>query len=393
MDESRRSLMAAAFTERFGTPPEAWTQAPGRVDLMGSHTDYNLGHVLTMAIDRNTVIAYSPRPDRMVHVASLNLPGESVFALDNITHDTEVKWGNYVRAVADVFQKAGCALEGFNGLVHSTVPFGSGLSSSAAIEVATGVVFGALGGWEMDGLTLAKLTQRAENEFVGLACGILDQYTSVHGRDGHVLLLDCRSITSETSAVDESVRVMICNTRAPRELTGSEYADRRAQCEQGVRVLQAFYPEIEALRDVSLDMLNTHRDRLSAVVERRCRFIIEEDARVAALAAGLAANDRPAIKTATAASFAGARDLYEISVPAMQAMYDAMTSAPGVLGARQAGAGFGGCMVAFIEAGSEAAFSTHVLANYEAQTGITPEIYPVRPAEGASRIVPTQAAI
>jgi galactokinase len=383
MDDARRSMMAAAFAERFGAPPEGWACAPGRVDLMGSHTDYNLGHVLTMAIDRDTVIAYTPRTDRMVHVASLNLPGESTFSLDDITHDPAVKWADYVRGVADVFQNAGYALTGFNGLIHSTVPFGSGLSSSAAIEVATGVVFRRLGGWSMDGLTLAKLTQQAENEFVGLACGILDQYTSVHGREDHVLLLDCRSITSTVSAVDPSISVMICNTRAPRELTGSEYDDRRAQCESGVATLKAFYPEIEALRDVSLEMLNAHRDQVSDVVERRCRFIIEEDARVPALAAALAANDRAGIRAITAASFAGARDLYEISVPAMEAMYDAMTGAPGALGARQAGAGFGGCMVAFIEAGMEAAFSQHVMTAYEAQTGITPEIYAVKPAAGA----------
>ncbi len=387
MEIERRGMIAAAFEAQFGVPPVLWAQAPGRVDLMGSHTDYNLGHVLTMAIDRNTVIAAAPRSDGHVRVASLNLPGVSVFSLKDISHDTEVKWADYVRGVADVLQKAGYPLQGFDGLIHSTVPFGSGLSSSAAIEVATGVVFRALGGWEMDGLTLARLTQRAENEFVGLACGILDQYTSVQGREDHVLLLDCRTITSTTSAVEPSIRVMICNTCAPRELTGSEYAERREQCEQGVQALQPVYPGIEALRDVSLEMLEAHRDRLSDVVERRCRFIIEEDARVPALAAALSINDREAIQTITAASFAGARDLYEISIPAMEVMYDAMIAAPGAIGARQAGAGFGGCMVAFVEAGMEAAFAARVATDYQARTVNAPDVYPVRPSAGAMQVI------
>ena len=383
---ARRELIADQFAERFGGRPTVWVQAPGRVDLMGSHTDYNLGYVLTQAIDHDTWIAAHPRRDGKVVIESLNLEGRGEFHLDQIDYDPAIPWTNYVRGVASVFQEEGYPLHGFEGLIHSTIPFGSGLSSSAALEVAIAVLFDTLGGLDLDPVQMALFCQRAENEFVGMNCGILDQYSSLMGRAGSVLLLDCRDLTSRTKRVAEGIQVVICDTRAKRELTGSEYAQRRAQCEEGIRILAGFYPGVQVLRDVSLGQLNARRADLSDVVYRRCRFVVEENQRVLDMAEALARGDRGQITALTAQSYAGARDLYEIGCDEMEKMMAAMLSGPGVIGARQAGAGFGGCMVSLVDAGSVDAFAQHVQVHYGANTGIQPQVYPVQAAPGAGPI-------
>jgi galactokinase len=383
----RQQFIRQEFTKRFGQPPTLWTQAPGRVDLMGSHTDYNQGYVLTMAIDRNTWLAARPRTDRKVQVYSLNVEGGGEFSLDHISHDPAVPWANYVRGVADVFQAAGFPMYGFDGLIHSTIPFGSGLSSSAAIEVATAMMFKMLAGnWDIKPVQLALLCQRAENQFVGVNCGILDQYSSVMGQPGRALLLDCRHLTGQTAVLPDETQVVICDTRARRELTGSEYGQRRAQCEEGARLLAAFYPQVTTLRDVSPEQFARHERDLPEVVVRRCRFIIQENRRVLELAQALSSNDQPAVGRLASESYAGARDLYEIGSAEMESMITAMRSGPGVLGARQAGAGFGGCMVAFVEKNRVQAFAEHVTATYRAATAIDPKVYPVEAAAGAGII-------
>lgn len=385
--DERRSLMRAAFERRFGGVPETWARAPGRVDLMGSHTDYNQGCVLTLSIDRETWIAARPRGDGRVSVYSLNVEGGSEFDLERIEHDREAPWADYVRGVAAVLQEEGYALTGFDGVIQSTVPMSSGLSSSAALEIATAMVFKALGRLEIDPVCIAKLCQRAENEFVGVNCGILDQYSSAMGQAGCALLLDCRDLSSHPAPIADGVSVVICDTRAKRELSGSEYPERRAQCEEGARRLGEFYPGVRALRDVSFEQFLAHEADLPPVVRRRCRFIIEENGRVAALAQALLAGDRETIGRLAAASYAGARDLYEIVSAEMEAMMEAMLAAPGVIGARQAGAGFGGCMVAFVESAGVEAFAREAMEGYASVTGREAKVYPVRAAAGAGRMV------
>jgi galactokinase len=380
----RKQLLAKKFLERFGKSPALFVQAPGRVDLMGSHTDYNLGYVLTQAIDRNTWIAARPRSDGKVRIASLNVEGCSEFHLAAIEPDAVYPWTNYVRGVADVFQKEGYTLTGFDGLIHSTIPFGSGLSSSAALEVSTAVLFEMLGDWQMDPVQRALLCQRAENEFVGMNCGILDQYSSVMGQEGSVLLLDCRSLTSESRPIAPGVQVLICDTRAVRALTGSEYPERRAQCEQGARILSGFYPEIKSLRDATLEHLQAHKSDLDPVVYKRCKFIIQENQRVLDIADALAAGDHAKVGSLAVQSYEGARDLYEIVSREMVAMFDAIMSAPGAFGTRGAGAGFGGCMVAFVQRDLVRSFSQQVHEQYLSSTGLKSEIYPVQAASGAS---------
>jgi galactokinase len=285
--------------------------------------------------------------------------------------------------VAAILQDEGYRLNGFDGLIHSTVPISSGLSSSAALEVATAILFGTLGKWQVDGVKLALLCQRAENRFVGVNCGILDQYASALGQAGCALMLDCRNLTSQPVPLHRDVRVVICDTKAKRELTGTEYPERRAQCEEGARQLAHFYLGVNTLRDVTLEQLVAHEKDLSQVVARRCRFIIEENQRVLQMGRVLPFGECAAIHALTAASYAGARDLYEIGSSEMAKMIEAMLSAPGIIGARQAGAGFGGSMVAFVEDRLTDAFADHVQQAYSAATGIQPMVYPVQAASGA----------
>ena len=382
MQSDRQVQMAQEFQLLFGAAPDLYARAPGRVDLMGSHTDYNLGRVLTLPIGRDTWIAARARKDRIVRLYSRNLEVESSFSLDCIAVDEKNRWANYVRGVAMVLQFEGRALRGFDGVIDSTVPMSSGLSSSAALECAVATVFEALGGWKLDPVHKAQLCQRAENQFVGVNCGILDQYTSCVGQEGCALVLDCRDLSSRPERIAKGISVVICDTKFKRELAGSEYGHRRAQCEQGARSLG-----VRALRELSLKDFYAREKELSPEVAKRCRFILEEDDRVEKLAEALAVGDRTAIRKLTADSFVGACDLYEIAAPVMRSMMLAMLTAPGGIGARQAGAGFGGCMVAFVEEDAVDAFAASVRHNYLEATQLYCDVYPVKAAAGAGLFV------
>ena len=381
--QARAESIAARFRERFGGEPELWARAPGRVDLMGSHTDYNLGFVLTLPISRDTWVAARLRDDAIVRVHSMNLDAEDEFRLDAIDSVSKSRWCNYVRGVAATLQGEGFALKGCDAVIHSTVPVESGLSSSAALECALATVFESLGGWSVTPERKALLCQKAENEFVGVKCGILDQYSSCLGRDGCALLLDCRDLSTRTVRIAPGVRVIVCNTMSQRRLSSGEYAQRRAECEQGASLLG-----VSALRDVTPEMLASKRRDLPERTAKRCEFIIAESARAASLAMALEAGDRLAVARLCAESFAGARDLYEICSPAMADMMGAMLAAPGVIGARQAGAGFGGCMVALVDAAHSDAFCAAVQETYFGATQVHPEIYAVEAAAGAGTFHP-----
>ena len=326
------------IASRRGGQPTHWVQAPGRVDLMGSHTDYNQGYVLTMSIDRSTWIAARPRPDRVVAIDSINLDARVEFSLDAIQPDPAARWADYVKGVAHIFGAEGYALRGFDGVIHSTVPLSSGLKPSAALEVATAMLFKETGGWVIEPLQIALLCQRAENQFVGVNCGILDQYTSVHGQAGCAVLLDCRHLTGQATAIDPGVQVVICDTRFKRELSGSEYAERRAQCEEGAAILARHYPEIRALRDATLAQL----DDTQTICRTWCGAGRASSSRKTSACwtspARWRRGDRAAIRALAAASFAGARDLCD-QRPGHGSMMAAMLAAPGAIGARQAGAG------------------------------------------------------
>ncbi len=379
----RRERMTEEFHALYDAEPQIAVRAPGRVDLMGSHTDYNEGFVMTLPINRETWILARPRDDGSVRMASLNMGKETGFDAADPERGKLDDWGAYVQGVAVELRRAGYPLSGCDAVVHGTVPLSSGLSSSAALEAAVATLFEQLGGFTLDPVGKAKLTQKAENGWVGVNCGILDQYSSILGERHNTLILDCRSLTHTYAAMPRDLRVVICNTKAPRNLSGSEYGDRRAQCERGAAYFAGVDPAARSLRDVPLDLFEQHEAGLPEVAARRSRFIIEENGRVGALAKALESNDREAIATLMTESFVGCRDLFEITVPAMQAMFDAMRSATGVVGCRQTGAGFGGCMVAVVEKARVYDFSSHTEETYKAETGLNPEIYPIRTAPGA----------
>jgi galactokinase len=387
-DAARRAAMRRAFDAQYGAAPQTGARAPGRVDLMGSHTDYNDGLVLTLPIDRDTWIMAQPRGDDRVRAYSLNLDQAASFASSPDMAEKTDGWALYVQGVTAVLAEAGYAVPGFDAVIHGTVPLGSGLSSSASLEAATATLCEALGGFRLDPVEKAQLCRRAENVWAGMNCGILDQYSSILGEAGKALVLDCRSLTHTYAAVPDALRVVICNTCAPRKLTGSEYGERRAQCEEAAAFFAARDPAVRALRDVTPEAFEPHAGELPPAVAKRARFVIEENARVTALAEALRRDDRAAVGALCAASYAGARDLFEIAVPAMEAMMDAMRAAPGCIGCRQAGAGFGGCMVACVRTDAVSAFCSAAARVYRGRSGWDGEFYPIAIAPGAGPLAP-----
>lgn len=384
----RKRMLRETFNSQFGGDPQVWVRAPGRVDLMGSHTDYNQGYVMTTAIDRDIWLFGRHSSESIVHLYSVNLNSRASFGLSGLQdrRDSLDQWLRYPAGVADELIKTGRVLKGFEAVIHSTVPIGSGLSSSAALEAATACLFQAGSGWSMAKKDMALLCRRAENNYVGMNCGILDQYSSILAEEGTTVLLDCRTISHKAVPYPTDIGIVICNTNSPRQLTGSEYGTRRAQCEEGVRILKDFCPEITALRDVHREQFETFKHHLSPVVAKRCQFIIQENRRVLDLAEALKNDDREQMRNLFVRSFEGARDLYEISVPAMESMMEAMMHGPGVIGGRNAGAGFGGCMVALVESVRVKEFAASVKEEYDKHSGLVSEIYPVVSAEGAGPV-------
>lgn len=376
--ESRRHLLEVAFRAHFGGEPEIWCRAPGRVDLMGSHTDYNQGWVLTVPISRETWVAARPRCDGLVRLHSLNLKAESSFTLADFVHDGQQRWSNYVRGVARVLLDEGLPLVGFDGVVHTTLPMSSGLSSSAALTCVVATAFEAMSDWQLEPVRKALLCQRAENEFVGVPCGILDQYTSCVGHAGSALKLDCRHLTSQSVAIPEGLSVVIADTLSRRELAASDYSRRRAQCEDGAQRMG-----VPALRDLDGAAMKRWEPDLPPEVAKRCRFIVEENARVQALAQALSEDDRGQMAQLAADSFRGACELFEIGAPSMHAMREALCAGVGLVSARQAGAGFGGCLVALVETAQVETFLPQALAAYRKRTGAFADIFAVEPAAGA----------
>jgi len=357
---------------------------------MGSHTDYNLGRVLTLAVDRDTWLAGGARADGWVQVFSSNLEELARFEVARAGSGA-AGWQAYLEGVVAVLGRAGYATTGFDAVVHGTVPLASGLSSSASLTVGVGQLVAALGGHSIDPLALARWCQQAENEVVGVPCGVLDPCSSILGRAGHSMQLDCRSLAWEHAPIAGDLAIVVADTRVPRTLAGSKYAERRAECEAGVAALRRALPQVSSLRDVSPHAFEVHRSRLPEPVARRCAFVIEEDARVGAMADALARGDRSRIRALCAQSFAGARDDYEICVPAMQVMFDALQEAGGI-GARQAGAGFGGCLVAVVEREAVAEVMERASRRFAAVWGAEGELFEVRSADGAGRL-PEPAAL
>jgi galactokinase len=369
------------FEQRFGHRPAFLSRAPGRVNLIGEHTDYNDGFVLPMAIDREVAVVGAPRDDRRIRLYALNFDDEACFALDQLQRGEPADWSDYPRGVAWALQEAGFDLVGFDGVLYGDVPIGSGLSSSAAIEMAVFMAFAAcqpaLAG--LDRVRAAKLAQRAENAFVGVNCGIMDQFVSALGQAGHALFIDCRSLGYAPVRMPVGTAVVIVDTAAPRSLAASAYNERRAQCEAAARMLG-----IPALRDLSPELFAQRRAALPALVAQRAEHVIYENQRVLDAVAALRAGDVATFGRLMNESHDSLRDLYEVSSAELDAVVEIARGVSGVYGARMTGAGFGGCAIALAEQTVIDALRDAVMREYPARTGRQPSIYICTASDGAS---------
>ncbi len=379
----RLAAVRQAFAARFGKAAEHIVRAPGRVNLIGEHTDYNDGFVLPMAIERDVLVALATRPEREVVLHSADFDQTATFSLDDIRRDEVHTWSNYARGVARELQAAGVALRGIDAVLQGNVPIGAGLSSSAAFEVAAALAFLSAANVALDLVQVALIAQRAENRFVGMQCGIMDQFVSALGQPGHALFIDTRDLSHRAVPLPVGVRVVICDTMTRRGLVGSAYNERRRQCEEAVRILQGVLPGIRALRDVTPDDLARYGDLLPPLVRKRAAHVVSEDARVLAAVGALEAGQAEEFGLLMDASHASLRDDYEVSSPALNLMVELARQAPGCLGARMTGAGFGGATVNLVREGEMDAFVAQVSSAYEARARRSPEITVTAAAAGA----------
>lgn len=378
---------ANAFAAAFGRPPTAAATAPGRVNLIGEHTDYNDGFVLPMAIERQTVIVAAPREDRTIHLRSTAFDDEAVFELSPGLLPGEPSWSNYFRGPIKLCLDAGLILDrGFDAMVDSTVPTGGGLSSSASIEVATATLMEVLSGKTLAPVDKALLAQRAEHEYAGMPCGIMDQFISAMGKQGAALLIDCRTHeTTDVPMADPSIAVLIINSNVKHELTGGEYAQRRAECEAAARMLG-----VKALRDATMKQLDAAINDLSDTEYRRARHIIGENERTLDAAAALRRGDWPEAGALMFASHDALRDDFQVSCEELDILVELAARAcpelegrPAVIGSRMTGGGFGGCTVSLVHTDAADAVTRFICDAYRGATGIEPTAFLTRPAAGA----------
>ncbi len=363
-------------------------RAPGRVNLIGEHTDYNEGFVLPAAIDLELRIALAPARDRRVEIVLAETGERAGFDLDAIGPRTGT-WIDYVAGTAWALREAGVPTRGFRGLLASTIPASAGLSSSAALELASAWALTEPAGGAVDGMTLARICQRAENAYVGVNCGLMDQAAESLGQAGSAILLDCRTLDWRPVPLPlDRCGLVVCDTGSPRRLSASQYNARRAQCEAAVAVLHTANSSIHALRDVTPGMLESVRDRLDDETRRRCEHVVRENERVRETVDALAADDLATVGRCFAESHASLRDLYEVSSPELDAMVDIALGTPGVIASRMTGAGFGGCTISLVERGAEGRLRGVVLDEYPRRTGLTPRVFLVEAADGAGLVPP-----
>ena len=378
-----------AFQETFGHAPAYLARAPGRVNLLGEHVDYNDGLVLPAAIDRATYLAFSPAnmPDSTLE--AVDLGKRTSFSADTITtkkqsdSTTLPDWAHYPAGVMWSLLKDGLSVPPMHATYASDVPRGSGLSSSASVEMAFMTAWQALGGWTLPPMQLALLAQRAENQFVGVNSGIMDQFASACGVENKLLLLDCRSLDWKELPLPDHVSIVVADTTVRRTLTSGEYNKRRASCEEAVRLLKMDLPEITSLRDVKIDDFNRLAEKLPDEVSRRARHVVEEIGRTDQAKALLEAGDVSRFGRLMNECHVSLRDLYEVSCPELDVMTDIARSLQGCYGARLTGAGFGGCTVNLVANELVGEFTKSLAKQYQAKTGLNPEVYICRASGGA----------
>jgi len=369
------------FEALYGEVPPFLVRAPGRVNLIGEHTDYNDGFVLPMAINRAVWIALRPRSDRLIVLHSLNFDDATAIDLDSLTHE-DGGWREYVKGVAYVLGQR-FNLGGWEGVLVGDVPIGAGLSSSAAVELATARAFAAAGNLAWNPAEMARAGQRAENEWVGMNCGIMDQMISAAGERDHALLIDCRTLETQAVPLPPGTVVVVLDTATRRGLVDSAYNERRAQCEAAARFFG-----VPALRDVDMVMFSARADELDPITRARARHVISENERTLAAAEAMRRGDAGAMGELMDASHLSMRDDFEISRAEMDVMVELAQAHPACFGARMTGGGFGGAAVALVRAAEADAFATEVGAGYRSATGLQPQIYICTATDGASVVAP-----
>lgn len=377
------------FEERFGQPPAHVARAPGRVNLLGEHVDYNDGFVLPAAIDRATYLAFSPAASQQTTLLALDFYEQASFSPQTIPTKTQSDsvplpdWAHYPAGVMWSLLEERLAVPAMNAVYASNVPRGSGLSSSASVEMAFVTAWQTLGGWTLPPMRRALLGQKAENQYVGVNCGIMDQFASASGVKNRLLLLDCRTLEWQTIPLPEDTSIVIADTRVRRKLTSGEYNKRRLACEEAVRLLAQDLSGIKALRDVSIEDFNRLSHKLPEEVSKRARHVVEEIERTRQAPALLASGDVHSFGRLMNECHISLRDLYEVSCPELDTMVRIAQSIEGCYGARLTGAGFGGCTVNIVVREQVNAFAKVLASGYESETGYSPEIYISYPSEGA----------
>jgi galactokinase len=383
--ENQSSGLMERFRKLYGNEP-LLVQAPGRVNLIGEHTDYNEGFVFPAAIEFQTQIAIAKRSDRRMIVTSENYGERVEFDLDHLPKTPRNHWSDYVVGIVGLLERKLGGLQGADLLLHGDVPQGAGLSSSASLEVAVCKAFLELSGKSMEGVAIALLCQQAENEFVGARCGIMDQFISVHGKRNHALRLDCRTLEYRLLPIPPDVRLVICNTMVRHSLAGGEYNERRAECEAGARFFAERIPGVRSLRDVTLEEFEKFGGQMPEVIRKRCHHILTENIRVLQAAEALQAGDLKLFGRLMGSSHASLRDDFEVSCEELDLMVRLAEKNTGVYGARMTGGGFGGCTINLVQQSHVESFLENVAAGYLKGTGRAPEIYISSAADGASRL-------
>jgi galactokinase len=375
------------FKKHFSGKPKL-IRSPGRVNLIGDHTDYNDGFVLPAAIDRAIYIAIAPNRDQQIHAIALDMP-QSRFKEDisGELEPVDVGWANYLLGSVDQLRKRGFYVPGFDCVIGGNIPIGAGLSSSAALEGGVIFALNEIGGYGLSRFEIAKMGQQVEHSFAGVQCGIMDQFANLHGKENQLMKLDCRSLTFEwIPFFDDDVRILLCDTKVHRELAGSEYNVRRSQCEEGVRILAQAEPSVKSLRDVTVDLLEENKKKLSPVVYKRCRYVLNENERVLQACYDLEHGDLEAFGRKMVLSHEGLRDEYEVSCRELDFLVDLAISLEGVLGSRMMGGGFGGCTINLVKKEAADQVTGHLFDTYLEETGIKPDIHVVKTADGTGFI-------
>ncbi|GAB6098355.1 galactokinase [Halanaerocella petrolearia] len=370
-------------------------QAPGRVNLIGEHTDYNDGFVLPIAIDREVTIAAQARNDQKIRVFSLDYSSETSFVLSDIKYNEESNWINYLQGVAKLLLNKGYKLQGMNLALTGNVPQGAGLSSSAALEVVTALIFKLMNNLQIDKVEIAKLCKKAENEFVGVNCGIMDQFISALGKQDNALFIDCESNRYQLVPIDTNqIKIVVANTNVEHNLVDSAYNQRLKECQEGVKLFnQLSDQDITALRDISVEEFMKYKDQLPATIRKRCQHVIYENQRVKDTINLLKEDDLNQVGELMKQSHDSLKDLYEVSCSELDLMVDLALEINGVLGARMTGAGFGGCTVNLVREDAVKEFKNQVATQYYAQTGIEPDIYVCNIEDGCHELKQAKSKI